>query len=43
MRALVLLAAIVLILALVGWIRHGKWTWSGAELQEKPLTGMPVL
>jgi TRAP-type C4-dicarboxylate transport system permease small subunit len=30
-------------LALLGWLRHGKWTWNGPELHEKPLTDMPVL
>jgi TRAP-type C4-dicarboxylate transport system permease small subunit len=25
-------------LAVLGWIRHGKWTWESAELTEKPAT-----
>jgi TRAP-type C4-dicarboxylate transport system permease small subunit len=25
-------------LAIVGWLRHGKWTWLGAELTERPAT-----
>jgi TRAP-type C4-dicarboxylate transport system permease small subunit len=27
-----------MLLALIGWIRHGKWSWSGRELTEKPTT-----
>lgn len=27
-----------LLLAVLGWIRHGKWTWESAELTEKPAT-----
>jgi TRAP-type C4-dicarboxylate transport system permease small subunit len=29
------------LLAVLGWLRHGKWTWSGAELTEKPATEIP--
>lgn len=25
-------------MAVLGWIRYGKWAWGGAELREKPLT-----
>ena len=25
-------------LAILGWIRHGKWTWESAELTERPAT-----
>jgi TRAP-type C4-dicarboxylate transport system permease small subunit len=28
-------------LALLGWVRFGKWTWSGAELSEKSATEIP--
>jgi TRAP-type C4-dicarboxylate transport system permease small subunit len=31
------------LLATLGWIRHGKWSWSSPELHEKSLTDMPVL
>ena len=30
-------------LAVLGWIRHGKWTWSGSELQERAATEIPGL
>jgi len=30
-------------LAVLGWIRHGKWTWRGAELQERAATEIPGL
>lgn len=29
------------LLAVLGWLRHGKWTWTGAELTEKPATEIP--
>jgi TRAP-type C4-dicarboxylate transport system permease small subunit len=32
-----------MLLAILGWIRHGKWTWRGSELQEKAATGIPGL
>lgn len=28
-------------LAILGWIRHGKWTWRGAEMVEKPVSDIP--
>jgi len=28
-------------LALLGWLRYGKWTWRGAELSEKATTEIP--
>jgi TRAP-type C4-dicarboxylate transport system permease small subunit len=28
-------------LAILGWIRHGKWTWRGAELVEKSPVEIP--
>jgi len=28
-------------LALLGWLRYGKWTWHGAELSEKAATEIP--
>lgn len=28
-------------LAILGWIRHGKWTWRGAELTKRPATEIP--
>lgn len=27
-----------MLLAMLGWFRHGKWTWESAELTEKPAT-----
>jgi TRAP-type C4-dicarboxylate transport system permease small subunit len=30
-----------MVLAVLGWLRHGKWTWRGAELTEKPATEIP--
>jgi TRAP-type C4-dicarboxylate transport system permease small subunit len=28
-------------LAILGWLRHAKWTWRGADLSEKPMTEIP--
>jgi TRAP-type C4-dicarboxylate transport system permease small subunit len=28
-------------LAIVGWLRHGKWTWTSHELSERPATEIP--
>ena len=28
-------------LAVLGWVRHAKWTWRGADLTEKPMTEIP--
>lgn len=30
-------------LAMLGWIRHGKWAWRGSELKEKAATEIPGL
>src|SRR5690242_5344092 len=30
-----------MLLAVLGWLRHGKWTWRGAELTAKPPTEIP--
>jgi TRAP-type C4-dicarboxylate transport system permease small subunit len=27
-----------MLMAVLGWLRHGKWTWLGKELSEKPAT-----
>jgi len=27
-----------MLLAILGWLRYGKWTWESAELTEKPAT-----
>jgi len=29
------------LLAILGWLRHGKWKWSSAELTEKPAIEIP--
>jgi TRAP-type C4-dicarboxylate transport system permease small subunit len=28
-------------LSILGWLRHGKWTWSGADLVERPAAEIP--
>lgn len=32
-----------LFLAIMGWVRYGKWTWNAPDLKEKALVDMPVL
>ena len=31
-----------LFLAILGWVRYGKWTWSSPELSERSLIDMPL-
>lgn len=30
-----------ILLAILGWVRHGKWTWGGADLVARPATEIP--